>query len=149
MAPLHRRSVMAGIAAAPISAKATGAGAADPVEQSARHWIAQRRTADGLLTKWARLEDALYRMRGDISPEQALRSELPAARDMRKIDRQYDRLARELERGADAIVKIRALSRIGGLLKIEMALTTLDPSELKDFPWALVKSGFEDLSALI
>jgi hypothetical protein len=150
MAKLSRRTLIAGAAAAPLAgtAGAPAPAPADPVVPLARVWIVERETADALLSRWGRLEDALP-VSPTLSLTQALRSGLPEAREMRAIDRRVRLLLRKLARDAEHIVPMQAVTAEGGLAKIEMALKILEPVDVEEFSWALVQAGVEDLRRLI
>lgn len=153
---LSRRKLIAAVAAAPLIAASAGMApspqrAPDPVIAKVRSWVAAKEGQDALVRRWQDLENRLC---DKIRPlgrglTQASRSALPEARQMRTLMRQIRLADRKLDRAAGRLILQRAKSPEGALAKIEMGLRIQEPLDCEEHAWALLQSGFEELSLLL
>jgi len=156
VSPLSRRELIAAVAAAPVVAASAGIApnpqrASDPVVAKVRNWITAKESQDALVRQWQGLENRLcekIRPLG-IGLTQASRSTLPEARRMRTIMRQIRLADRKLDRAAGRLVLQRAKSPEGALAKIEMGLCIQEPLDCEEHAWALLQSGYEELSTFL
>lgn len=121
----------------------------DPIIAQVSAWLAERVRAEALLAEWQRLEHARSLKRGDMGLAEAARRGFPESRQMKQLDRRYDKLCRKFDRAAGRIVAARAQSPAGRLAKLEMALQILEPMDCEEFSWPLIRGGYEDLRGLL
>lgn len=160
MLSLSRRNLFAAAAAAPFATAHSQIAAArtptpvrrvDPVASKIRQWIVARENQDALVRKWQDLENQLCdRIKSSgVGLTAAYRSGLPEARQMRALTRQIKLSDRKLDRTAVRIILSPARSTEGALAKIEMGLRIQEPQDCEEHAWALLRSGFEELSGFV
>ena len=125
--------------------------ATDPLVERIATWFKQRDAADALSKEWQDLEHklALKRKTLRLDLNQATRSGLSEARQMRLLMQRLRATDRKLDRAAQRILVMRAASRQGALAKIEMALRIQAPVNSQEPAWALIRAGFEELRQYI
>jgi hypothetical protein len=106
--------------------------------------LAGKQAANRLLVAWADLEARLDRGRGGLSLAAVLERDSIETRQMRALDRRFDRLSRRLSQAVREMEALPATTQRGVRLKIEAALTYTDPSERTEAPWSLVESALRD-----
>jgi len=144
---ISRRGMVVGAAAAPLMTGVTAP--ADPIIVAISEWVSQRSDADALAQRWQRLETKLFKRCKHLDLTRALRSGLPEARELRALTRKINAAEKKLERSAARIAEMRATSGQGALAKIEMGLRIQEPQDCEEMAWVLIKSGADELRAVL
>ena len=159
MEPFSRRTVLAAAASAIADAgkRANTQSswplpcAHDPAVALARAGVVAVDERDARRRRWQHLEDELCRKAKPLGfrLQEAGRSELPEAREMRVIERQLETMSAQLDQLLEAVVETHAQSIEGALAKMELALRLQEPLDAEEPVWPLLESSFRELSKLV